>query len=209
MGRAPRIQAPGEIYHVGSKGNRACRIFADDYEKHVFLALLGKHTRRHDWVVLTYVTMTNHYHLLLRLRSSGLSNGMRELNGEFSRFTRVRHQREAGHLFKNRFWSEPIESDAHLVATARYIVLNPVRAGICKSPDEWPWSSYRALASLEFAAEFLATDELLRNFGATPDRARTEYRAFVQAGVDELERERRSGVRHRDESRTRLKRNAA
>src|SRR5207247_3450585 len=91
MGRQPRVQAPDEIFHVGAKGNRACQIYADDYERRVFLTLLAKHAKRHGWIVFTYALMTKHYHLLLRLRSCSLSAGMCELNGEFSRFTSVRH----------------------------------------------------------------------------------------------------------------------
>jgi putative transposase len=208
MGRQPREQAVGEIFHVGAKGNRACRIFADDYERQVFLTLLGKQAKRHDWIVLAYVLMTNHYHLLLRLRSCSLSAGMCELNGEFSRFTSVRHGLEPGHLFGKRFWSERMKSDAHFLATARYIELNPVRAGICRSPAKWPWSSYRALAGLEFGPDFLAAAELLKHFDRSPEAARRDYRAFVQAGVVALERRARDSARHCDESRTPRKRAA-
>jgi putative transposase len=64
-------------------------------------------------------------------------------------------------------------------------VLNPIRAGICTSPDEWRWSSYRALAGLEFAPPFLATNDVLRCFGDSPARARDAYRRFVSEGIDE------------------------
>src|SRR6188472_2570454 len=83
MGRDPRIQVPGVVYHVGAKGNRGGPLFNDDYDRRVFLTHLGKQARRHDWVVLTYVLMTNHYHLLVKLRASSLSAGMCGLNGEF------------------------------------------------------------------------------------------------------------------------------
>jgi putative transposase len=197
MARGPRIEVPDGIYHVGARGNRGCRIFADDYERRIFLMLLAKHARRHGWRLHAYVLMTNHYHLLLRLRERGLSDGMRGLNGEFSRFTNKRHRLE-GHLFRNRFWSELTESDGHYLQTARYIVLNPLRAGICKRPASWRWSSYRACAGLEFATDFLSVNDLLGCFADSPEKARRAYRAFVQDGVEDWERERRPGVRHRD-----------
>jgi len=200
MARAPRIEVPGGIYHVGAEGNRKCRIFADDYERRIFLMLLAKQTKRQEWVLLTYVLMTNHYHLLLRLRGRGLSDGMCGLNGEFARFTNRRHGLE-GHLFRNRFWSDFVEDDSHLLQAARYIVLNPIRAGICKRPEDWPWSSYRSCAGFEFPPEFLAADELLKLFGSRPAEGRRAYRAFVQEGIDQWERERALGVRHRDELR--------
>jgi putative transposase len=164
--------------------------------------LLEKHVERHRWVLLTHVLMTNHFHLLLQLREPTLSAGMCGLNGEFSRFTGARHRRQPGHLFRNRFWSEPIEDDNHLRATARYIVLNPVRAGMCAAPDGWAWSSHRALAGLEFAPGFLACEELLKHFGRTPRAAREEYCGFIRAGVEDA-RNSRHGARHRDGSRTR------
>jgi REP element-mobilizing transposase RayT len=149
--------------------------------------LLEKHAKRQDWIVLSHVLMSNHFHLLLQLRAPTLSAGMCGLNGEFSRFTGVRHRRKPGHLFKNRFWAEPIEDDAHLLATARYIVLNPVRAGICRHPGEWSWSSYGAIAGREFMPGFLAGDELLKHFDRSPELARHEYRAFVGAAVEEAQ----------------------
>ena len=184
MGRDPRIEASGAIYHVGSKGNRGCRIYADDFERRIFLYLLGCIARRHDWICHSYCLMTNHYHLIVQLRDGGLSNGMRELNGGFSRFTNARHGLE-GHLFRNRFWSDPILDDNRMYATARYVVLNPVRAGLCATPEEWPWSSYRACIGLDFAPRFLAVTEHLEHFGSDPATARLTFREFVQQGANE------------------------
>ena len=143
--------------------------------------MFGRIAKRHDWSLGTYVLMTNHYHLLMTIESS-LSDGMRELNGGFSSYTNAKNGLE-GHLFKNRFWYEPIESEAHYLETARYIVLNPVRAGLCATPGEWRWSSYRACAGLDFAPHFLRSEELLRCFGDTPGPARDAYRRFVSDGM--------------------------
>src|SRR5205823_2647292 len=125
VARHPRIEVPGGIYHVGSRGNRGGRIYADDYERLVFLKLLERVATRYRWTCHAYCLMANHYHLLISIES-GLSDGMRELNGEFASFTNVRHDLE-GHLFRNRFWSELIESEAHMLETSRYVVLNPIR----------------------------------------------------------------------------------
>jgi REP element-mobilizing transposase RayT len=182
MGRARRIEAPGGIYHLGSRGNRGCPIYVDDGERETFLRMLGRLSKRHGWSLGTYCLMTNHYHLLITIES-GLSDGMRELNGGFSSYTNAKNDLE-GHLFKNRFWYEPIESDAHLLETLRYIVLNPVRAGICASPEEWRWSSYRSLAGTDFAPPFLAANDVLRLFGDSPPKAREAYREFVSEGIE-------------------------
>jgi REP-associated tyrosine transposase len=129
MGRDRRIEVPGGLYHLGSQGNRGCTIYMDDREREGFLAMFGRISRRHGWKLGTYCLMTNHYHLLMKIES-GLSDGMRELNGGFSSWTNAKNGLK-GHLFKNRFWYEPIEDEAHYLQAARYIVLNPIRAGIC------------------------------------------------------------------------------
>jgi putative transposase len=183
MGRALRIEVPGGIYHVGSRGNRGYPIYLDDEERETFLRMFGRLSKRHGWSLGTHCLMTNHYHLLMTIES-GLSDGMRELNGGFSSYTNAKNDLD-GHLFKNRFWWEPIETEAHFLSTVRYIVLNPIRAGICASPEEWRWSSHRALAGLEFVPPFLAADDVLRCFGDSPAKAREAYRKFVGEGIDE------------------------
>jgi len=126
--------------------------------------------------------MSNHYHLVIQIEESGLSDGMQVLNGDFARFVNARHGHE-GHLFRNRFWSDLIEEESHLLEACRYIVLNPVRAALCSRPGGWRWSSYRACAGLDFAPSFLAAADLLRLFGRSPAAARRAYRAFVHDGV--------------------------
>ena len=182
MAREPRIEVPGGIYHVASKGNRGCLIYSDDFERRVFLKLLTVATSRFHWTCHSFCLMSNHYHLLVQLELGGLSAGMQLLNGSFARFSNRRNGWD-GHLFRNRFWSELIESEHHLLEASRYIVLNPVRAGLCTAPEEWSWSSYRACAGLVFAPRFLAVAEHLRLFGGTPPAAQRAYRAFVRDGV--------------------------
>jgi putative transposase len=198
VAREPRIEIPGGIYHVSSKGNRGCQIYADEFERRVFLKLLTLATRRFSWTCHSYCLMSNHYHLLIELEVGGLSAGMQLLNGAFARFSNRRHGYE-GHLFRNRFWGELIEEDSHLLEVARYIVLNPVRAGICSAPEDWSWSSYRACAGLDFPPRFLAVTRHLRFFGRAPSAARRAYREFVRAGALAG----RPGVRHSDELRAR------
>ena len=92
-----------------------------------------------------------------------------------------RKHRRTGHLFRNHYSWRPVESEAHLHEAIRYIVLNPVRAGICQKPEDWPWSSYRACAGLDLPPDFLALGDLLGLFGSSPAKARAAYRAFVAA----------------------------
>jgi putative transposase len=202
VAREPRIEIPGGIYHVGSRGNRGCEIYADDFDRRIFLKLLFLASSRFGWTCHSYCLMSNHYHLLIQLELEGLSEGMQLVNGSFARFSNRRHGYVGQHLFRNRFWSELIEEEQHLLETARYIVLNPVRAGICESPEEWLWSSYRACAGLDFAPRFLAVTTHLRLFGQAPSAARRAYRSFVRDGHDGAS----LGVRHSDGSRGRSNR---
>jgi REP element-mobilizing transposase RayT len=201
MGRASRIEVPGGLYHVGARGNRGCRIYADDHERQTFLSMFGDLATRHSWTLGTYCLMSNHYHLLMQIEE-GLSDGMRELNGGFSSYTNARNGLD-GHLFRNRFWCELVKDEAHYLQTARYIVLNPIRAGLCASPEDWRWSSYRACVGLDFAPPFLAADELLRCFGDSPASARNAFRQFVSDELGTARAQTRPGVRDRHGSETR------
>ena len=106
---------------------------------------------------------------------------MQQLNTGYSVRTNKRYGR-TGHLVRNRFYSGLVEDDVHLLEAIRYIVLNPVRAGLCQSPAAWPWSSYRACAGTELAHPFLSVDRVLGLFGTRPESARDEFCAFVREG---------------------------
>jgi putative transposase len=133
--------------------------------------------------------MDNHYHLLVETPRANLSLGMRQLNGLYARRFNLRHGR-CGHVFQARFRSILVQRDSHLLRASRYIVLNPVRAGICAHPGDWASSSYRALAGSEPPRPFLCTEVLLGQFGARRASAQAAYRAFVEEGLaDALEAE--------------------
>lgn len=176
-----RVEVPNGIYHITARGNSQDAIYRDDVEREVFLELLERARKKYSWIVLAYCLMGNHYHLVLQTPSGHLSQGFCELNSGFARVMNLRPGR-SNHLFGRRFWSELIERESHMLEAARYVVLNPVRAGICDRPEQWLWSSYRACAGLEFAPTFLAADELIGHFGAQPEPARDAYRRFVSEG---------------------------
>jgi REP element-mobilizing transposase RayT len=177
----PRVEVPGGYYHVGTRGNSKTAIFLDDVDREMFLRQVGRAAQRHRWSVHSYCLMTNHYHLVLQLADGGLSRGMCELNSGYALSFNARHGR-SNHVFGRRFWDERFETDAHYFAACRYVVLNPVRAGLVDEPGAWPWSSYRATTGIDFGPSFLAAAELLARFGPTPARARAAYVRYVSAG---------------------------
>jgi putative transposase len=145
MARPLRIDFPGALYHVTSRGDRREAIFADDVDREQFLAVLGQALARFDARVLAYCLMGNHYHLVLYMRSGHLSRLMRHVNGVYTQAVNRRHGL-VGHLFQGRFKAILVDRDAYLLEVCRYVDLNPVRAKLVRSPDDWRWSSYRALA---------------------------------------------------------------
>jgi REP element-mobilizing transposase RayT len=138
---------------------------------------------KYRWLVYSWCLMTTHYHIVLHAPEGGLSEGMRDLNGGYARWSN-RYRGRVDHAFGRRFGSTLIETDEHLREACRYVVLNPVRAGICASPEDWPWSSYHAIVGLEHAPSFLAVGAILRMFHHDPAKARAAYRAFIAAGID-------------------------
>jgi REP element-mobilizing transposase RayT len=177
MARPLRIEFPGALYHVTSRGNARQPIFLDDRDRLFFLDRLGEVVRSHQWRLYSYCMMSNHFHLLLETPVPNLSRGMRRLNSRYSQRFNRRHDR-VGHVLQGRFHAVVVEREAHLAELARYIVLNPVRAGLVASAEEYPWSSFRAMLGLEPPPPWLEADPIVSRFGSRP-----RYRAFVAEGV--------------------------
>lgn len=182
MSRPVRIEFPDALYHVTARGGRREAVFDDDQDRRMFLSTLEQVVNRFNWVCHAWCLMDNHYHLLIQTPDGNLSKGMRQLNGVYTQASNRRHQR-VGHLFQGRFKAILVDSDAYLLELARYVVLNPVRAGMVGDPADWPWSSYRASAGLELCAPWLAVDGVLAPFAGQRALAQTRYTQFVVEGV--------------------------
>ncbi len=182
MSRPIRIEFPNALYHVTSRGDRREDIFEDDEDRHAFLQTFAQVVEQFNWLCFAWCLMDNHYHLLIQTPDGNLSKGMRQLNGVYTQISNRRHRR-VGHLFQGRFKAILVDGDAYLLELARYVVLNPVRAGMVKRPENWPWSSYRASQGLVPAEEFLAADALLALFASRRSTARERYAKFVSAGI--------------------------
>ena len=185
MPRPPRPQIAGGIYHLISRGDRREPVYLDANDFELFLALVGTSVKRYGWTCLAYCLMPNHYHLLVKTEDSNVSAGMHRLNSCYAHAFNDRYGL-VGHLFQSRFSAFVVESEAYLLGVARYIVLNPVRARLCRSAGEWRWSSYAATAGWVRPRPCLSVAPLLEQFGTSKERARLEYEAFVQEGAAEL-----------------------
>ena len=110
--------------------------------------------------------MGNHYHLVVRTTSPTFPRGMRHLNGVYAQRFHRRHE-TCGHLFQGRFGSRLVVADSHLLEVARYVALNPVRAGYCANPEEWRWSAHRTLIGVS-SSRLIKPQELWARFSADP-----------------------------------------
>jgi putative transposase len=143
MARLARIVAPGFPHHVTQRGNRREPIFFEDGDQEVYRDLLAEQVKRRGVEVWAYCLMPNHVHLILVPSDElGLGLAIGEAHRRYTNFVNARG-RWSGHLFQSRFASVVMD-EAHLIAAARYVPMNPVRARLVARPDAWPWSSARA-----------------------------------------------------------------
>ena len=165
------------MHHVYVRGVARSAVAVDsaDYEKMLFLlehVASQFEIRCHAWCLLP-----NHSHLIVTSELGNLSRAMHWLGTCFAQSFNKRHER-SGHLFQGRFGSKVIEDDEYLLELARYVPLNPVRAQLCASPDEWQWSSYGATTGIQRTPWFLDPGVFLDRLGS-----RDAYAAWVGEGV--------------------------
>ncbi|MDY0292343.1 MAG: transposase [Desulfuromonadaceae bacterium] len=166
------------MYHVTARGNRQEALFVSDDDREAFLKLLGKVITRYNWICHAYCLMDNHYHLLIETPDANLSAEMRQLNGVYTQMFNRAHGK-VNHVFQGRFKSILVEKETHLLELCRYVVLNPVRAHQCTSPEEWQWSSYHATATGREVAEWLTVVWILAWFAEKKAEAQKKYREFA------------------------------
>lgn len=142
MARTSRRASQSDIYHVIIRGVGKQLIFEDDTDHLRFLDMLDHALKAggEGMALYAWVLMDNHVHMLLRSPLEQLSSMMRRLGCSYALYFNRRHNR-CGHLFQDRFWSEPVETEAYFLTVLRYIHMNPVRGGLSTSPD-YRWSSF-------------------------------------------------------------------
>lgn len=182
MARPLRLEFPGAIYHVTSRGNDQQPIFVDDEDREFFLETLGKVASRFNWIVHAYCLMDNHFHLVMETLDGKLSVGMRQLNGVYTQNFNRRHSMD-GPVVQGRFKAILIERDTFLLEMCRYVVLNPLRLKAARQPQSYKWSSYKATAGLEESPSFLDNTWIHQHFSKQKKRAEQAYQDFVREGI--------------------------
>src|SRR4026208_485607 len=140
MARPLRVEFPGAIYHLTSRGNARQKVFFPDADRELFLSTLAGVVGRYEWICRAYCLMAKHYHLRVETPKANLSIGMRQLNGIYTQSFNRRHKR-VGHLFQGRFKAILVEKESYLLELSRYIHLNPWRVKESNDPVKYPWSS--------------------------------------------------------------------
>ena len=176
MPRKLRVQYPGAMYHVMSRGDRGERIFLDDIDRHDFIKTLAEACQKTGWQVHAYCLMSNHFHLVLETPEPNLVPGMAWLQSTYTIRLNHRH-RLHGHVFSGRYKAQLVESsgNGYLRTACDYVHLNPVRARLLK-PEErllaYPWSSVAAyVAAPEHRPSWIRIDRLLGEHGFQEDSA--------------------------------------
>jgi REP element-mobilizing transposase RayT len=160
------------------RGNERKSIFGDNEEKHGFLEGMRIKKKELGFSVYSYCIMDNHVHIALNSEESDISGIMKGIGVRYAFFYNTRHQR-VGHVFQDRFKSEPVENDRYLLALVRYIHNNPVKAGIVSGPEEYYWSSYSAYLQQEpINAETVDTSFVLGMIGHERESAIKEFERF-------------------------------
>ena len=164
MPRRDRQDEAGAVQHVYAHAVANELLFVDSEDAELYLRLLAQAVADWQWICLGYCLMGNHVHLLLETPEANLSDGMRWLHWRYAVEYNRRHGKR-GHCFDRPFGSTRVRSQEQFEAVARYLPLNPVKAGLCAEPEEWGWSSYRSLVA-GVAPAWLDCDRLLWFLGS-------------------------------------------
>ena len=182
MARQPRLALPGYPHHVIQRGNNRQPIVLDETDRRMLYSLWLEESQRHKVAVNAYVLLDNHFHMLLTPPSDeAMSLMMQSVGRTYVRYFNKRHNR-SGTLWEGRYKSSLIDSEAYLLTCMAYIDLNPVRAGLAESAEDFSWSSYKHLAG-QSIDKLVTPHALYWGLGNTPFAREAAYAEFVAGGL--------------------------
>lgn len=182
MARQPRLALPGYPHHVIQRGNNRQPIVLDEADRRMLYTLWLEESQRHKVAVNAYVLLDNHFHMLLTPPSDeAMSLMMQSVGRSYVRYFNKRHIR-SGTLWEGRYKSSLIDSEAYLLTCMAYIDLNPVRAGVAESAEDFSWSSYKHMAGQNID-KLVTPHALYWGLGNTPFAREAAYAEFVAGGL--------------------------
>jgi putative transposase len=186
MARLPRLALPGYPHHVIQRGNNRAAIVATPADYQFLLDLLGDAAHQFDVAIHAYVLMSNHFHLLATPQTvDGLPKMMQAVGRTYVRYFN-RLQQRTGTLWEGRYKSTVIQTDRYLLTCMAYIDLNPVRAGLVSTPQDYPWSSHLHYLGLR-ADRLITAHALIWELGNTPFAREAAYAEMVQSGINSVQ----------------------
>ena len=174
MSRTARNKSETGIYHIMLRGADRRIIFSDDEDCERFLETLAKVKEVSGFLLYAYCLMGNHVHLLLKEEKEPLELIFKRLGASYVYYYNWKYELR-GHLFQDRFRSESIENDAYFLDVLRYICQNPVKAGLCPSPSDYPWLG---------CSKILVGSGLLDSIDHLTDMNQNEMLAFIRSNCD-------------------------
>jgi putative transposase len=186
MARRPRIHFIGAVYHVMLRGNGGQSIFFDPKDYAYFEQLIVEGIARYNYRIHGYCWMPNHVHMVVEVADITLSKIIQNISFRYTRRINKKKQR-TGHLFQGRYKAILLDAENYLLELIRYIHLNPVRANLAQSPDDYPWSGHKCYLGQE-KNQWLSTDWMLQRFSGRKREARKAYQRFVSKGLGEKHR---------------------
>ena len=183
MPRPPRIWFPEALYHLTVRGDNREPIFFVESDYRRYLKLLNEARREYDCRLFAYVLMTNHVHLMVQTGAlHSVSKFMQWVNTTYTIYINKKYHR-VGHIFQGRYHSVLAEKDSYALELTRYIHLNPVRAGMVRSPEQYRWSSYRAYLGKGIDQVGVDTEQMLGMISPSQTQQRSLYVQFVLEGL--------------------------
>lgn len=190
MPRIGRLHLPGGVYHLMGRGLERRNIFREEVDKRDFLERFGKGLERYEMQCFAWVLMSNHYHLLVRVRDKPLSKLMASVLGGYASAYNRRNRR-VGYVFQNRYKSILCDADNYLLELIRYIHLNPLRAGMLQDLDalgRYRWAGHAGVLG-RHKQKWHEVNEVLGLFGRKVGTARRTYNRFISEGLNKARRE--------------------
>ncbi len=182
MARRPRLFAAGVLYHVIVRGNQRQKTFTAESDYQAYIERLARYRKKYDYVLHAYCLMPNHVHLLVESSEQPLAKFMQGLQQSYSQYFNRKH-RKTGHVFEGRYKAILCQKDEYLLQLIRYIHLNPVRAGMVRSPERYRYSGDHVYLQGK-ATETIDPATVLSMLGG-----KQAYRRFVQDGLSEGHKE--------------------
>lgn len=174
MPRLARIKSETDIYHVMMRGIDKQKIFIDDEDNERFIFTLGRYRQKSGYELYAYCLMGNHVHLLIKEGLEPLSTSMKRIGTSYVSWYNWQYDRK-GHLFQDRYKSEPVEDDSYFLTVLRYIHQNPLKVGLVDSIESYRWSSYKEYVT---DARIVSVDYVLSMFAGDKEKSLERFKDF-------------------------------